>query len=92
MSVITNLVSMAFDMYILIVILQVAVSWLINFDLINIANEKARNLVNLLRKATDPAYKPLQKYVPPIGGIDITPMIVIVGLTILKGLILGILI
>lgn len=92
MGMLVELISLAFDIYIMIIILQVVVSWLITFDVININNDKAQNLIALLKRATDPVYKPLQKYVPPIGGIDVTPIIVILGLSLLQGLIIRILI
>jgi YggT family protein len=92
MYTLVYLVNLAFNIYVGIILLQVAVSWLINFEVINAANERAQNLVNLLKKATDPVYKPIQKYVPPIGGIDITPLIVIILLSIVKGVVVSILI
>lgn len=88
MALIGYLLSLAIDIYILIIIVQVAVSWLIAFDVINASNPQAQNLVALLKKATDPVYKPIQKYVPPIGGIDITPLIVIIGLSLIRRLII----
>lgn len=91
MAFILFLFSSAIDIYIGIIIIQVAVSWLINFEVINAGNAQAQNLVRLLQRATDPVYKPLRKYVPPIGGIDITPIIVILGLNLFRGLIFGIL-
>ncbi|MCC6598402.1 MAG: YggT family protein [Alphaproteobacteria bacterium] len=89
MGLLAYLFSLAIDAYIIIIILQVAVSWLIIFDVINASNPQAQNLISLLKRATDPIYKPLQKYVPPIGGIDITPIIVILGLQLLRSLVLG---
>ena len=77
---------MAIQAYIFVIILQVAISWLVVFQVFNIDNPQARNLVNLLQKLTDPVMKPVQKYVPPIGGLDLTPIIVIVGLEILQSL------
>ena len=59
------------------------------FDVINAKSEKAQNLIRLLKKATDPVYKPIQKYIPSIGGIDITPLIVILGLNLLRSMIFG---
>lgn len=85
------LINLAFNIYIGIIIVQVAVSWLIAFDIINADNARAQNLISLLRKATDPLYKPIQKFIPPIGGIDITPLIVILGLSILRNILIGIL-
>lgn len=86
------LVNLAFDLYIIIIILQVAISWLIVFDVINTANEQAQNLIKLLQKATDPVYKPLRKYIPPIGGIDITPIIVLLGISVVRYYLIGFLI
>ena len=89
MGVIAYFISLTFDIYIGIIVIQIAVNWLIIFDVINANNEQAQNLISLLKRATDPVYKPLRKYVPPIGGIDITPIIVILGLGLLRSLIMG---
>jgi YggT family protein len=83
------LINLAIDIYIAIIVVQVAVTWLIAFDVINAANEQAQNLINLLKKMTDPVYKPLQKYIPPIGGIDITPLVVIILLCIIRSILIG---
>lgn len=83
MYMIAYLLSTAIHLYILVIIAQVAVSWLINFGVINIENKQAQNLVALLKKLTEPVYKPIRKYVPPIGGIDLTPLIVIIVLNII---------
>lgn len=88
MGLLTYLIDLAVDVYIGIIIIQVAVSWLIAFDVINAANEQAQNLISLLRRATEPVYRPLRKYVPPIGGIDLTPLIVIIGLSLARSMLL----
>lgn len=82
-----GILSTLVQLYIYVIILQVVMSWLIAFDVVNANNQAARNLMTLLRKLTDPVYKPIQKYVPPIGGIDLTPLIVIIGLQILVSLV-----
>jgi YggT family protein len=89
MDLLAYLLNISIQVYIYIIIAQVAVSWLMVFDIINANNEKAQNLVNLLQKATDPVYKPLRKYIPPIGGIDITPLIVIIGLSVIGQVVVG---
>ena len=86
MFAIAFLIKTAVDIFVAVIIIQVALSWLIAFDVINVNNKKAQNLIALLKKITDPVYKPLQKYVPPIGGIDITPIIVILGLSFISNL------
>lgn len=87
MYVIASLLSLAINLYILVIIIQVAVSWLIAFEVINSGNAQAKNLMALLKKLTDPVYKPIRKYIPPIGGIDLTPLIVIIGLQLLEHLV-----
>lgn len=87
MFVIAQILSLLINLYIAVIIIYVAVTWLINFKVLNTDNQQARNLVELLEKATDPVMKPIQRYIPPIGGIDLTPLIVIIGLEILKNII-----
>ena len=75
------------DIFFWIIVAQVVMSWLIAFNVVNIQNEKARKAVMLLQKITDPVYKPLRKIIPAIGGIDISPIIIIFAISILKNLI-----
>lgn len=84
MAVIGNLLILALDIYMWVIIAGVVISWLIAFEVINVRNAQAANLVNLLNKATDPVYKPVRKFVPPIAGIDLTPIIIIVGIMVLQ--------
>lgn len=90
MAIFGMLIMMAVQLFVLVVILQVLISWLIAFDIVNARNEAAQNLMNLLAKITEPVYKPIRKYVPPIGGIDVTPLIVIIGVQILGSMLASI--
>ena len=89
MDILAYILSQAIDIFIIIIVLQVAINWLVIFGVINIENNRARQLVGLLQRVTDPVYKPLRKYIPPIGGIDITPIVVILGLNVLRMVVLG---
>lgn len=89
MGPIFGLLSLAITIYIWIILIQVLISWLITFEVINVNNSKAQSLIVLLKKATDPVFKPIQKVVPTIGGIDITPILVILGLSLLQRALYG---
>jgi len=78
------------DVFLWIIIIQVALSWLIAFNVVNTSNPQARNFVTLLDKITSPVFKPLRKFIPAIGGIDITPIIVIFGIYLLQNLVVTI--
>lgn len=84
MAILVMLISWAISAYIFIIILQVATSWLVVFGVMNLNNPQARNLMNLLARLTEPVMSRVRRYVPPIGGIDLTPIIVIIGLQILS--------
>lgn len=82
-----NLLLLVLQVFFWIIIAQVVVSWLIAFDVINSRNPQAANLIRLLNKLTDWIYTPLRKVIPPIAGIDITPIVVIFGIYLCQHLV-----
>lgn len=84
MVLIGQILILLLDIFFWIIIAQVVLSWLLAFDVINIKNQQARNLVGLIHKITDPVYKPLRRFIPAVAGIDLTPIIVIFGISLLK--------
>lgn len=88
MAILGQFLYMAIDIYIFIIIASIIVSWLVAFNVLSIQHPATRNLITLLGRATDPVMRPVQRYIPSIGGIDISPIIVIFGLTILQGFVL----
>ncbi len=64
-----------------LIIANVIMSWLVAFDVINLRNRSAYNVVRLLDRATRPILAPLRKIIPPLGNMDVTPLILIVVIT-----------
>jgi YggT family protein len=64
-----------------LIIANVIMSWLVAFDVINLRNRSAYNVVQLLDRATRPILAPLRKIIPPLGNMDVTPLILIVVIT-----------
>lgn len=87
MAAIGQLLIFILQVYFYIIIASVIISWLIAFEVLNVKNPQAQNLVNLLNKVTEPVYKPLRKFIPAIAGIDITPIIVIFAIFLLQELV-----
>ena len=73
--------------YTYVVIAAVIVSWLIAFGVLNTYNSFARSIVTFLDAATEPVFRQVRKIIPPIGGLDIAPLIVLIGLQFLSYLI-----
>lgn len=88
MEFIGQILLFALDVFFWTIILSVVLSWLIAFEVINVRNAKAANLIRVLNRITDPVYAPLRKIIPAIGGIDITPIIVIFGIYIAKDIVI----
>lgn len=90
MEIIGNLLILALDILLWIIIIQAVLSWLIVFEVVNLRNPQAANIVRLIDRITAPLYKPLRRFIPPIGGIDITPLIIIIGIYLLQSLVASI--
>jgi YggT family protein len=84
MILIANILTLLLNVYMWAIIIYVIVTWLVAFGVLNTSNFRARQIVELLERVTDPVLKPIQKYVPPIAGIDLSPIIAIVAIQILK--------
>ncbi len=88
MNLIIGLLILALDIYLWLIIASVMVSWLVIFGVLNLRNKGVAKAVDMLNRITNPLMMKLRKVVPPLGGIDITPIIIIFGIYILKGLLL----
>ncbi len=77
------------DVYLFVVILAVVADWLIAFGVLSLHNQLARSLVNMLSALTEPVFRQVRKILPPIGGFDLSPIIVIVALNVIQILVNG---
>jgi YggT family protein len=66
------------EIYKWIVIAAVIVSWLIVFNVINTYNGFVRSLLHMLSALTEPVFRRVRKVLPPMGGLDLSPIIVFV--------------
>ncbi len=68
-----------------IIIVQAVMSWLIAFNVINTHSDFVRQLWLVLERITEPLYAPFRRIMPDFGGIDLTPMVVLILLIIIRG-------
>lgn len=87
MFFIATLISWLIEAYIFIIFADVVINWLLVFGVINTRNPQAKKIVELIRKLTDPVMNRVRPYIPPIGGFDLTPVLVIFGLMMLQKLV-----
>tara|TARA_Y100000590_G_scaffold367520_1_gene427644 strand:+ start:288 stop:587 length:300 start_codon:yes stop_codon:yes gene_type:complete len=65
------------DLFVLAVILGAVFSWLIAFNVVNINNKLVYTLIDFLNRLTEPFLRPIRRLLPDLGGIDISPIILI---------------
>ena len=75
-------------LYICILIAAAVLSWLVAFNVVNPYNQIVRNIGEVLHRLTEPALRPIRNLLPNLGGIDISPVILILLLLFLERLIL----
>jgi len=80
LSLILNLVWWVF-------LIMIIMSWLISFNVINTRNQFVANVWRVLNQITEPILRPIRRVVPPVGGLDLSPIIVFIIIFFLQQLI-----
>jgi YggT family protein len=78
------------DLYIWLLIASAVLSWLVAFNVVNTRNSIVANIGEFLYRITEPALRPIRGMLPNLGGIDVSPVILIILLLFLKQLIVWI--
>ena len=71
----------------ILMVVQIIFSWLILFNVINTYNNGVRQFLSFLERVTEPFYRPIRRFLPDFGGIDFSPLIVLLLLNLLLRLI-----
>ena len=74
-------------LYIWILIINAVISWLVAFNILNTSNRFVYSLLDVSYKLTDPPLNFIRKYLPNLGSIDISPIVLILGLMFLRNLV-----
>lgn len=71
-----------------IIIIQVVLSWLVAFNVINTNSDFVRNVLMALDKMTQPLYRPIRRILPDLGALDLSPIVVLLIIIILQNAVL----
>ncbi|MBT4769675.1 MAG: YggT family protein [Rhodospirillaceae bacterium] len=72
------------SLYIWLLIASVVLSWLVSFNVVNTSNRFVYVVGDFLYRITEPALRPIRRYIPDLGGLDISPIVLILLLTFLE--------
>jgi len=75
------------QLYIWVLIINAIASWLVAFNVINVSNRFVYSILEISYKLTDPPLRFIRNYIPNLGSVDISPVILILGLVFFRNFI-----
>jgi YggT family protein len=91
MGAVIWLISTVLDLFVWVLIINAILSWLVAFNVVNIRNRFVGMVDEFCRRVSEPVLAPVRRILPTLGGIDLSPMVVILGVMFLQRLIVELL-
>ena len=88
MRAILDVILLALQLYVWIVIATAIFSWLIAFNIVNTRNQFVSMIGEALWRLTEPALRPIRRFLPNFGGIDISPIILLLVIFLIQRIII----
>jgi YggT family protein len=73
-----------------IIIIQVVLSWLLAFNVLNTSSQGVRTIALAIDRITAPLYRPIRRMLPDFGGIDFSPLVILILIQVVKKLLAGV--
>jgi len=67
----------ALELYVYVVVVSAILSWLVSFKVVNTSNRMVYMVGDFLYRITEPALRPIRRILPNLGGIDVSPLVLI---------------
>ena len=77
-------IDLALQLYIYVLIAAAVLSWLIAFNVVNVRNPLVASFADFLYRITEPVLRPIRNMLPNLGGIDVSPVILILIIIFLR--------
>jgi YggT family protein len=84
MRAILDIVLIVLDLYVWLLIASAILSWLIAFNVVNTRNQFVASVAEFLYRITEPLLRPIRNFMPNLGGLDISPIILILIIMFLQ--------
>ena len=86
MIALANLINAVVNIFIFVLFIQVIMSWLIAFNVVNTRNRFVYMVADISYKITEPVLRPIRRILPNFGGIDLSPLVAILLLYFIRDL------
>ncbi len=84
MDPLIRIIMIALDLYVWMIIISAVLTWLVHFGIINTSNQLVSTIGEFLWRITEPAIRPIRRHMPNLGGIDISPVVLILAIIFLQ--------
>ena len=88
MRALLDVILLVLQLYVWIVIASAIFSWLVAFNVVNTRNQFVGMIGEALWRLTEPALRPIRRFVPNLGGIDISPIILLLAIFLIQRIII----
>jgi YggT family protein len=88
MRAILDIILIVLDLYVWLLIASAILSWLIAFNVVNTRNQFVSTVVDFLYRITEPVLRPIRSVLPDFGGLDISPIILILVIMLIQRVIM----
>ncbi len=79
-----GLIDIVLGLFVWILIFAVIMSWLISFNVVNTTNRVVHMLSDVLYRITEPALRPIRRFLPSLGGLDISPIVLLLAVMFVR--------
>ena len=87
MRALLDVILIVLQIYVWLLIAAAILSWLIAFGVVNTRNQAVAAVGEFLYRITEPVLRPIRNFLPYLGGIDVSPIIVLLGIFLLQDII-----
>ncbi|GGB38657.1 YggT family protein [Roseibium aquae] len=88
MRAILDVLLLVLNLYVYVIIASAILSWLFAFNIVNSGNQIINSIAQVLYNLTEPVLRPIRNRMPYIGGIDLSPIVLLLGIFLLQNIII----
>lgn len=88
MCSILKIISLLLDVAFFVMVVHIIMSWLINFQVLNLRQPLVAQIWDGLTRLLEPVYRPIRRYMPNTGSLDLAPLVLFIGIIILRDIII----
>ncbi|MDD5586763.1 MAG: YggT family protein [Alphaproteobacteria bacterium] len=79
-----EIIDIVLGLYVWLLIIGAILSWLVAFDVINTRNRLVQMVGDFVYRITEPALRPIRRFIPALGGVDVSPLVLILLIMFLR--------